>query len=364
MDANTATRADAVRFLEAIAPDGVLTFSTFTDGERPARDPLARIIQGDYWPNVGTLAKLNAKGAGCFVMVNRGDGNGRKAGNVQAVRAVFLDLDGAPLAPVMAAPIPPPIVCESSPGKHHAYWPVAGMPLADFRDAQKTLAAHYGGDPAVCDLPRVMRLPGYVHAKREPFTSRLLHCDPVMPWQWPALADALGLPHGNAAAASATQWKQGERNPSLYRFACALRDQGLDRDEALRRVSVSNVAHCLPPLDVDEVAGIVASAWQGVAQGFARLEHSLLDNPAFRALPDAGKVAILALTRNYTGANNGRIALTRADAKSWGLSIYKRASGLQAAEAADLIECTARGTSACPGHRATPDRFRLLFKPP
>jgi hypothetical protein len=362
MDANTATRPDAVRFLEALAPDGELSFSTFTDGERPTRDRLARIIHGDYWRNVGTLAKLNARGAGCFVMVNRGDGNGRKTGNVQAVRAVFLDMDGAPLAPVMAAPIPPAIVCESSSGKHHAYWPVAGMPLADFRDAQKTLAAHYGGDPSVCDLPRVMRLPGYFHAKREPFTSRLLHCDPVMPWQWPTLAGALGLPHGKGAA-STKQWKQGERNSALYRFACALRDQGLDSDEALQRVNVANATRCLPLLDADEVAGIVANAWQGVAQGFARLEHSLLDNPAFRALPDAGKVAVLALTRNYTGANNGRIALTRADAMRWGLSIYKRATGLQAAESADLIECTARGMSASPGHRATPDLFRLLFKP-
>src|SRR3546814_10430224 len=72
-------------------------------------------------------------------MVNRGDGKGRKAANVTAVRAVFLDLDEAPLAPVMAAPIPPAIVCESSPGKHHAYWPVADMPLGDFKRAQQSL---------------------------------------------------------------------------------------------------------------------------------------------------------------------------------------------------------------------------------
>src|SRR3546814_7996324 len=195
MDADTATRADAVRFLAALAPDGALTFSTFTDGKRPARDALARIMHGDYWRHRATLATLNAKGAGVCVMVNRGDGKGRKAANVTAVRAVFLDLDEAPLAPVMAAPIPPAIVCESSPGKHHAYWPVADMPLGDFKRAQQSLAALYGGDPAVCDLPRLMRLPGYTHAKGEPFASRLFHCDPVKPWGWPELAEALGLPH-------------------------------------------------------------------------------------------------------------------------------------------------------------------------
>src|SRR3546814_903138 len=150
-------------------------------GKRPARDALARIMHGDYWRHRATLATLNAKGAGVCVMVNRGDGKGRKAANVTAVRAVFLDLDEAPLAPVMAAPIPPAIVCESSPGKHHAYWPVADMPLGDFKRAQQSLAALYGGDPAVCDLPRIMRLPGYTHAKGEPFASRLLPCDPVKP---------------------------------------------------------------------------------------------------------------------------------------------------------------------------------------
>src|SRR3970040_586374 len=123
-------RADAVRFLAALAPDGELTFQTFDDAKRGRRE-LTRIVHGSYGRQAGALAGLNGKGAGVFVMVNRGDGNGRKVENVTAVRAVFLDLDGAPLAPVLAAPIRPPIVCESSPGKHHAYWPVAAMPLAD-----------------------------------------------------------------------------------------------------------------------------------------------------------------------------------------------------------------------------------------
>src|SRR3546814_15539859 len=92
MDADTATRADAVRFLAALAPDGALTFSTFTDGKRPARDALARIMHGDYWRPRATLATLNAKGAGVCVMVNRGDGKGRKAATVTAVGALFLAL--------------------------------------------------------------------------------------------------------------------------------------------------------------------------------------------------------------------------------------------------------------------------------
>ena len=365
MDANTATRTDAVRFLEALAPNGALTFSTFTDARpRPARDSLARNLQGDYWRHFGTLAKLNARGAGVFVMVNRGDGNGRKAGNVQAIRAVFLDLDGAPLAPVMDAPIPPAIVCESSPGKHHAYWPMVEMPLGDFRNAQQALAAKYGGDASVCDLPRVMRLPGYVHAKGEPFTSRLLHCDPVQPWRWPSFAEMMALPFtASRTANKAEQWREGERNPALYRFACGLRGQGLDQSEALRRLHIANAGRCLPPLDAGEVAGIVANAWQGEAQGFVKLPYGLLDSEAFRLLPDTGKVALLALARKHNGANNGRLAFTRKEAKAWGLNVKQRTKALANCERADLIECMARGMSASPGHTATTDLFRLLFVP-
>lgn len=359
-----AMRADAVRFLAALAPEGGLTFQTFDDAKRGRRE-LTRIMHGDYWRHAGTLADLNRKGAGVFVMVNRGDGKGRKAGNVVAARAVFLDLDGAPVEPVMAAPIPPPIVCESSPGKHHAYWPVAGMPLADFRRAQQTLAQRYSGDSVVCDAARVMRLPGYMHAKRQSHTSRLLHCDPVMPWRWPDLADALDLPQGRACAANddAGTYGEGARNSALYRFARGLRGQGLGRDDALRRVTVANADRCQPPLPVDEIAAIVANAWQGEAQGFAKLPHSVTDAETFRALPHTGKVAALALIRKHNGANNGRLAFTRSEAKGWGLNRYQRTDALEALERAGLIECTARGVSAAPGHRATPDLFRLLFVP-
>src|SRR3546814_4231228 len=87
----------------------------------------------------------------------------------------------------------------------------------------------------------------------------------------------------------------------------------------MRRVAVANATRCDPPLDTGEVATIVANAWRSEVQGFAKLPHAVLDSDAFRALPDAGKVAILALCRNHNGANNGRIALTRTDAVRWRL---------------------------------------------
>lgn len=354
-----AVQHDAERFLSALAPDGEMTFQTFDDAKL-GRKGLTRILHGSYQRNAANLGALNNRGAGCFVMVNRGNGKGRKTAAVQQVRALFLDLDGSPLAPVEAAPIRPPIMCETSPDKFHAYWPIAGMPLADFKRAQQALAARYTGDPRVCDLPRVMRLPGYLHTKGEPFRSRLLHCDPVKPWNWPDFAQTMGLQF-TATDTDTGQYTEGNRNVSLYRFACGLRQQGIDHNEALRRVNVANARCCTPPLESAEVEGIVASAWNGELRGFVMLPYSLLDSPAYLKLPHSAKTVLTALVRSYNGRNNGNLTFTRADAARLRMSKRIRTNALQAVEAAGLGECTERGKSAAPGYRATTDRFRLPF---
>src|SRR5215472_3483137 len=50
------------------------------------------------------------------------------------------------------------------------------MPLKIFEPLQKALADRFNGDPAVCDLSRVMRLAGFVHRKEKdkPFLSHIV----------------------------------------------------------------------------------------------------------------------------------------------------------------------------------------------
>jgi Protein of unknown function (DUF3987)/RepB DNA-primase N-terminal domain len=43
-----------------------------------------------------------------------------------------------------------------------------------FAELQKALAARFGGDPSVHDLPRVMRLPGFFHRKGAPFLTLIV----------------------------------------------------------------------------------------------------------------------------------------------------------------------------------------------
>ena len=165
----------AQAFLQALAPDGQLTFQTFP--EKPFKETCKvrpQILHGSYASVSDQLSQLNRDGHGVFFMVNEGDQKGRKAENVMRVRAFFIDLDEAPIAPVLASDLPPQILVESSPEKWHAYWLTKDCPLSEFKSRQRMLIARFDADPAVIDLPRVLRLPGYWHRKDTPFQSRLI----------------------------------------------------------------------------------------------------------------------------------------------------------------------------------------------
>src|SRR6516225_4491568 len=190
-------RTEAEQHLAALdpSPDARWCFQTFTDnkqkrkaraeenklrkkqGKPPLKDPLAAWRYGTLTEHWSWLVKQNERGAGIYVTVNETDGGGRKATNITRIRALFDDLDGAPIEPVNNAKIKPHIIVESSPGRFHPYWSFTGrMPLKVFEPLQKELARRFGGDPAVHDLPRVMRLAGFVHRKEKdkPFLSHIV----------------------------------------------------------------------------------------------------------------------------------------------------------------------------------------------
>lgn len=156
-------------FLAALGKERA-TFQTFADNPTAPGHPV--ILHGPHRVRAGKLTELNEAGHGVFVMVNHGDLQGRRAENVTRVAAYFVDLDGSPLPHTW--PLEPTIIIESSPNRFHAYWRVTDAPLEAFAHTQKHLALLFDGDPAVHDLPRVMRLPGYQHQKGEPFTSRIV----------------------------------------------------------------------------------------------------------------------------------------------------------------------------------------------
>jgi hypothetical protein len=174
---------EAARFLACLDPEAAsFTFQTFDDNKERAAayakahperkgkgDPkYTRVLHGSLEQCAADLARFNDIGSGVFVTVNQTDLKARKADNIVKVRAVFVDLDGSPLDPVMANGRQPHIVTETSPGRWHAFWRIADLPNDQFKPVQEALAAKFKGDKKVSDLPRVMRLPGFWHKKAEP----------------------------------------------------------------------------------------------------------------------------------------------------------------------------------------------------
>jgi hypothetical protein len=163
--------ADAARFLKLLDPTATkFEFRTFDDNKSRKDKNLTRTFYGTLAEHAAELKRLNKKGAGVFVVINETDGIGRETENIIRVRAVYIDLDGSPLEPVMAARrFKPHIAVKSSPGKWHCYWLVEDMALDDFELVQRALIEHFNSDPKVIALTGVMRLPGFYHCKAKPF---------------------------------------------------------------------------------------------------------------------------------------------------------------------------------------------------
>ena len=150
-----------LRFLDRHEPRHTYQVAPDVDGapRRIYYGPLAAVARH--------LIRANEEGAGVFIMVNAGNLRGRKRENVTRVRFGFVDLDGA------ALPEPDDheahAIIWTSPRKAHLYWRVEGVPIELFRPMQLGLARTFGGDESVVDPPRVLRLAGFLHRKREPF---------------------------------------------------------------------------------------------------------------------------------------------------------------------------------------------------
>jgi len=295
------------------------TFQTFDDTGRH-RAGMTRVLHGSLTQHGATLARLNAAGAGIFVMVNAGDGKARKASNVQSVRACFADLDGAPLAPVQAFPLQPHIIVESSPFRWHAYWLTDDTPLERFKPMQQAIAQRFDADPKVCDLPRVMRLPGFFHHKGKPFLSRVVAQHHGAPCPHAAMVAAFGLALPGKAPTIARRTlaaviPKGERNSALFGLARGLVCGGLDPAAVNQRLQKINAERCQPPLCAAEVDTIAANASAYGSNGFAMLPHALLDSPAWKSLPPATVPVVVAAYRQLNSHNNGNIALPWPDFK-------------------------------------------------
>ncbi len=233
-------------------------------------------IMGTLKENIGILTAKNNAGAGVFVAIQpHPAGKPRKKEFTEGVRTFLIDLDGAPLDPVLEtlekAGINPNMVVNTSPDKYHVYIKVSGCPLDQYSTVQKTLAAMFDGDPAVNDLPRVARIPGFHHNKdpKSPFMSTLHSIGDSEPYQFDVIIDRLGIQLGtpiqkeptstSAPVLSGGEILKGFRNTTIFTIGRQLRGFGVSESEIKEAMDTANHERCDPMLDQSELDTIFDS---------------------------------------------------------------------------------------------------------
>ncbi|NDZ12704.1 hypothetical protein C7T35_10105 [Variovorax sp. WS11] len=143
------------------------------------------------------IVEANAAGQSVCMAINSSKKGKRTKENFVKVNAVFIDKDDGTLtAKEMRGLRPAPdLIVRSSPTKFHAYWLVEDCSIEGFPGIQKALAERFDTDRSVCDISRVMRMPGTFNPKY-PGTdpAKIIHITAnAKPRKLQALIDGLGL---------------------------------------------------------------------------------------------------------------------------------------------------------------------------
>jgi len=251
-------------------------------------------------------------------MVNEGDLKGRRSTNVVRVRAVFVDLDGAPIEPILQAPLKPHMVVESSPSRYHAYWLIKDVALNEFSDIQSMLASKFDGDPVVKDLPRVMRLPGFMHQKSNPYISRIIQTTNQDIFNKSDYYEAFKFRPSTSVWKSDQAIYEGQRNNTLFNMARGFASSGYDEGSIQTRLLKINEKRCIPLLSSAEVQSIATQSKKYSSTGVLSVNLSTIDSPQYMTLSPMAKVLDLAIRRFSKGNIDSNISLLPKDLRQWG----------------------------------------------
>lgn len=268
----------AQRFLDLLDPDATSwTFQTFDDNADRKDKSLAKVLHGTLADHAARLTDLEKRGAGVFVTVNETDGKGRLSKNITRARAVFVDLDGAPLKPVQAW-CQPHIVTATSAGRYHVFWRVSDLPLGEFKGVQKKLIAAFDADKAVNDLPRVMRLPGFHHQKISaekgltgtPYMVKIHATDYAAVLAWADLQTMLPQPHAI------------DRQMTIADATVPLKASGSKIEKALAALPPATV----PYGDWIKVGMALCHEFEGSDDGFEIWDRWSRQDPRYKGIED------------------------------------------------------------------------------
>lgn len=213
-------RKELEKFVRLLAgeADAEIDFATFFDRKgagKPKEFP--KRLRGSVAKTWRRLAKKNAAGLGVFVTISESNGQSFEDKDITRPRAVFIDDDGkgdTEITPesLEAAGLRPSISVNTSERGAHFYWLIdwrASDTLDSFELVQKALALKFGTDLKICNRGRVMRAPGLLHQKGEPFQTFIVDCyedrgEPRVARTLDDIVEAFGLDLTAAKAAPTT----------------------------------------------------------------------------------------------------------------------------------------------------------------
>lgn len=222
------------------SPDTVMEWRVIDDRNKATQ---ARNLTGTLAEQWSNLVQYNQSGWGIFCCINAMNGQGRELSNVQYIRAHVVDFDNpltsaASYQRAIATHPQPHFAVQSSAGKFHLYWLVEPYTGNEFYTLQqRKLAQTYDGDKSIIDATRVLRVPGFLHQKAEPFLTTCWGIHNGARWTAAQIADSLA--HVNLLAHISQRAPLGDpemQAPSMewLTFALNLLDPNeLDRQEWL-----------------------------------------------------------------------------------------------------------------------------------
>lgn len=236
----------------------------------------ARKVSGRFDIISKQLIHENKRGNGVFWLVNKARDRAQNDASIESVRALFVDLDGSPVEPLLEnQDALPHVVVETSPGKYHAYWIINNsLKTSDFKQFQVALAKKFNGDESVSNLSRILRVPGYFHMKdpSNPFMTKVIQYNNGPMHDPGELAQSLQLkinplenfgnnvvmmfPQKQPTPPAAGIIPCGLRDVTLFKMGAHLRHAGLSYDEIYSILSQKNRMHCQDPLDDGQVKKI------------------------------------------------------------------------------------------------------------
>ena len=223
---------------------------------RAIRRSTAKRLTGTPDDTFNALDELNQSGYDIFVTINETDGKDIKGANITRVRALFADFDGSPLSNLDRIPLKPSFTVNTSPGKHHAYWLIDDCPLDQFKPMQQKLAQILDSDPAVCDLGRIMRVPGFYHLKGDPFMVTIDSPEQVNRYSFADMKNALSrlAPLNEMTARHSLKMgcAEGSRNTALTSLAGRLIHDCLSDTAAIQALMDWNTLNT-PSLPDEEI---------------------------------------------------------------------------------------------------------------